>query len=145
VRSIAFIIIIFIQKADVKYFWISQIIKSLPSLFFLTSYSFLIHFMATISSIDEISNNLSKPLLLGLNIISYLSFIFIIIYCKSTNVRLKWDDSRVFDCAMRILWYNLLCLLPLCVYFWYKNSTIHNDKEKDGLYNSWHSWRQGLF
>ena len=40
-----------------------------------------------ICSIEERSSNFSKPLLLGLNLLSYLSFIFIILYFRQQQIQ----------------------------------------------------------
>lgn len=141
-RAIAFVINVFIQKADIEYFWISQIVKSIPSLLFLTAYSFLLHFLALISSQEEKSSNLSKPLLLGLNILSYLGFTFIAIYCKLyfylTSCRLKRENSRVPDFSVWVLWHYLSCVFPVCFPIWHKDFfTYFNKKE-----TFWHCSRE---
>lgn len=118
-RAVGLSINIFIQKADLNFFMVAQILKSIPTLLFITSFSFLIYFFSLIVSIEEWHSNMAWPMIIGLNLLTYLTYIFITIYRKLYLINIqKRTRQWISHHTLCILWSSILSFLHLhhCVW-----------------------------
>ena len=81
-RSLGNVAVFVIHSMYLDLFWLAQLLKTFPSLLFLTAYSVFIYFFGKLTSYEERSYNIAKPLLIGLNVLAYISYVFIAILCK---------------------------------------------------------------
>ena len=99
-------------------FWLTQLLKTLPSLLFFTAYSIFIYFFGKLWAYEENSYNMSRPMLIGLNLLAYGSFTFIALYYESVPVieysKILWGYYGVLYlifCILMIIFGTKVCLI----------------------------------
>ena len=81
-------VVVFVTEVSLKdggIFWVSHLLITIPSLLFVTSFSVFLFFFAKIASQEERVNNISKPLIVLLNLLIYASFLGTFIYYASAD------------------------------------------------------------
>ena len=78
--------IVYIMNARfMNYALVTSVVRTAPSLVFITGYSVFIYFFGKLASYEEKSYNIARPILIFLNILSYAGYIFISLLYKENN------------------------------------------------------------
>ena len=83
IRSLGIIAVYVIQSMDLQLFWLAQLLKTAPSLLHFTAYSIFLYFYGKLCTFEENSYNISRPILIGLNVIAYGIYTFIAVYYQN--------------------------------------------------------------